>query len=172
MMKNEVKEFLEQLFQNADPLDYSSMLNYKLQKMISIDEGVITRPYTDTRGKITIGIGRNLIDNPLNYNEIHFLLQNDLVKANEQCTNVLINNWYQLSIIRRFAFINMIFNLGLTRFLRFKKMIAALEQKNYILAAAEIRDSKYWRDNDTHARAERIAKMIETDKMDPYYENY
>lgn len=136
--------------------------------VIKKDEGIKNFPYLDTRGKLTIGVGRNLSDNGLSDDEINDLLDNDLRQVCTSLRSFAFSTF--ISDIRGIAIINMAFNLGQTKFKGFKKMIAALEQKDYKLAAEEIRDSKYWRDNDTHNRAERIAKMIETDKMDPYYE--
>lgn len=138
--------------------------------IIKREEGFKNFPYLDTRGKLTIGVGRNLSDNGLSNKEVDDLLNNDLGKLCNFLCEFSFSKF--ISDVRGMAVINMAFNLGVTRFRGFKKMIMALENQDYKLAAAEIRDSKYWRDNDTHNRAERIAKMIETDKMDPYYENY
>lgn len=166
-MNNQVKYFLNWV-SNKELLSENNWGS--ITRILAIEEGVKFQPYKDTRGRTTIGIGRNLDDNPLTREEIYYLFQRDVRYINKMLNASRLDR--DLSHIRTLALINLIFNLGFTKFLSFKKMIAALENKDYKLAADEIRDSKYWRDNDTHNRAERIAKMIETDKMDSYYENY
>jgi lysozyme len=42
------------------------------------DEGVRLHPYTDTVGKLTIGVGRNLADMGISDAEATVLLQNDI----------------------------------------------------------------------------------------------
>lgn len=48
-----------------------------------------------------------------------------------------------LDYIRRAVLKNMLFNLGLPKLLRFKKMFRALEQGDFILAGLEMLDSKW-----------------------------
>ncbi|WP_232034153.1 glycoside hydrolase family protein [Mycoavidus cysteinexigens] len=44
------------------------------------DEGERFKPYFDTVGKITIGVGRNLTDGSVSQGECELLLQNDIAK--------------------------------------------------------------------------------------------
>ena len=55
--------------------------------------------------------------------------------------------------------INMIFNMGMTRLMKFKNMHKALEQQNWKQAAIDGRDSK-WYDQVTN-RAERLMSKLE-----------
>ena len=41
--------------------------------------------------------------------------------------------------------VNMAFNLGRTRLSKFKKMLAHIEEKNYLMAANEMINSKWYR---------------------------
>ena len=54
----------------------------------------------------------------------------------------------------------MVYNLGITRLLKFKKMLAALDSGDYELAATEMLDSRYARQ--VKGRAKRNAYMMET----------
>lgn len=119
-------------------------------------EGLRLFPYNDTVGKLTIGYGRNLQDNGITIQEAEILLNNDIKKCVSELSNF---EWFTSQPEKvRWALINMCFNLGLTRLLGFKKMIKALEQKDYLTASIESLDSKWA--NQVHERANDIALMI------------
>jgi lysozyme len=56
--------------------------------------------------------------------------------------------------------INMAFNLGFAGMMKFKKMIAAIEKKDFEQAATEMLNSR-WADQ-VGERADRLAKMMFT----------
>lgn len=121
------------------------------------DEDLKLKPYRDTEGKLTIGVGRNLDDVGLSNEEAHYLLENDIGRA----LSDLDRNmpwWRDLSENRQRALANMAFNLGWPRFANFKKMIAALGDDDYERAATEALDSKWA--GQVGPRADRIAAMI------------
>lgn len=106
------------------------------------DEGVRLKPYLDTVGKTTIGIGRNLTDNGITAAEAKVLLQNDLFRVANELDRVA-PWWREMSQVRQNALVNMAFNLGLPRLLTFKKMMVALENGNFETAWAEAMGSKW-----------------------------
>lgn len=106
------------------------------------DEGVRLKPYLDTVGKTTIGIGRNLTDNGITAAEAKMLLQNDLFRVANELDRVA-PWWREMSQVRQNALVNMAFNLGLPRLLTFKKMMVALENGNFETAWAEAMGSKW-----------------------------
>jgi len=114
----------------------------RLQNTLEHHEGLRLKPYKDSVGKLTIGIGRNLDDVGISKSEALLLLQNDIdVAINKLRTNY---SWFSaLSEIRQEILINMVFNMGITRFKGFKKMIHALEQADYTAASVEMLDSKW-----------------------------
>lgn len=113
-----------------------------LRLQLTRDEDKRARPYVDTKGKITIGIGRNLTDRGLSEAEIQFLFEND-VKSSCDDLNQYLPWWKTLSDVRQRVLVNMCFNLGITRLLEFRKMLKALELGNYQLAATEMADSDW-----------------------------
>ena len=120
------------------------------------DEGFRSKPYRDTVGKLTIGYGRNLNDVGINKEEAEELLRHDIIVANRE---LLSFYWYDdLTSCRRRALINMVFNLGFTKFRKFKKMVAAFEAEDYSLAADEVLDSDW--SKQVGDRANRIADLI------------
>ncbi len=121
------------------------------------DEGFRSKPYRDTVGKLTIGYGRNLDDVGISKREAEELLRYDLFLANKE---LLKFPWYKydLTSCRKRALLNMMYNLGATRFKRFNKMIKAFKDGDYNLAADEALASKWAKQ--VGDRAERIADLI------------
>jgi len=66
----------------------------------------------------------------------------------------------QMQPVRQDALINMVFNMGITRFKGFKNMIGALVEQNYQLAADEMLDSKWARQ--VGSRADELAYQMRT----------
>lgn len=129
----------------------------ELIKILKNDEGVKNKPYTDTVGKLTIGVGRNLTDNGLSDDEIDYLLNNDI----DRCIHELsakFDWFFEVNKNVQIVLISMVFNLGLPRFLGFKKMIAAIENEDYKEAAAQMLDSKWARQ--VGDRAKRLSELI------------
>ena len=109
---------------------------------IKIDEGFVSTPYECTAGKITIGYGRNIEDNGITREEAEILLSNDI--KGTFCELEAKFDWFLLMPYDKQAvLINMCFNLGLTRLLKFKKMLAALKVKDYKEASIQMLDSKW-----------------------------
>lgn len=135
-------------------------MDHTLKKWITHDEGRKPKPYVDTVGKISIGIGRNLTDNGLSQDEIDYLFANDYKRVEQELAP---HKWYtkQPEGVRN-ALFNMCFNMGINRLLGFKKMIAALDNRNYTIAAIEALNSKWAKQ--VGQRAKDIAAMIRDGK--------
>jgi len=113
-------------------------------EQIKYDEGLVINLYQCSAGKMTIGYGRNIEDNGISEEEADFLLMNDIKRVQKELRSSF--DWFvDLSTARQGALINMCFNLGITRLLGFKKMIAALEVGDYQEAANQMLDSKWAR---------------------------
>lgn len=120
-------------------------------------EGLSLKPYRDTLGKLTIGYGRNLDDNGIRESEADGMLQNDMYDALVQAKQV-ITNFDSLPILRQVVIVNMIFNLGLNKFLEFKKTIAAVNNNDFKTAAAEMRNSRWY--IQVGKRAEELCELM------------
>lgn len=98
-------------------------------------------PYLDSVGKTTIGWGRNLSDNGISSEEANVLFENDFQKTLD---DLIKHKFYTESPDNiKDALMDMCFNLGITKLLCFKKMIAAIEEKDYTRAAMEALNSKW-----------------------------
>lgn len=130
-----------------------------LESQLERDEGVELKPYLDTVGKWTIGIGRNLSDNGISIDEARQMLKNDIAIAKAELS-AKVPVYSRLDAVRRDALVNMVFNLGMPKLLGFMKFIAALEAGDYKTASTEMLDSKWAQQ--VGDRALRLAKQIET----------
>lgn len=128
-----------------------------LQEQLVRDEGLRLKPYRDTVGKLTIGVGRNLEDVGISHEEAMLLLDHDIARA-EADVNVHLPWSRQLGEPRRAVLVNMAFNLGIGGLLRFQRALAAMQQGNYDLAAREMLDSR-WAEQ-VGARATRLARQM------------
>lgn len=123
--------------------------------------GKALRPGDTLVGVPTIGYGRNLLRG-ITALEADVLLENDLKGA--ESDGQTFTWWSQLYRTRRAALIDVMHNLGLTKFRTFRKMIRALRLGDFDTAAAELLDSKYADDvgRGPQQRAGRLARMLRT----------
>jgi len=122
-------------------------------------EGVEHKPYTDTVGKLTIGVGRNLDDRGLSDHEIDFLLQNDIQLVEEELDQWW-SHWRSLNQTRQLVVADMMFNMGRPRLSQFKMFLAALQAADYEMASTEMLDSKWA--SQVKGRATTLADMMST----------
>jgi lysozyme len=142
-----------------------------VSKRLIEHEGLKLSPYVCPAGKLTIGVGRNLEDNPLNEKEkralgdyMHgitkngamLLLRNDV----EKCLKDLrkFEFWSKLDIERQYALLDMCFQLGYRGLCKFENMLYWMKLKDYKTASFHCLDSSYA--VQTPKRAKRIAKLI------------
>ena len=130
----------------------------RLLPQLELEEGVRLRPYQDTVGKWTIGIGRNLTDVGISMDEAIVLCDTDMSNAITELEHYL---WYaKLDTVRQTALASMMFNMGSNRFAGFHNMLAAFEAGNYDTAAGEAANSAWYKQ--VGHRGLRIVTMIRT----------
>jgi len=130
-----------------------------LEEQLIRDEAVRLKPYRDSVGKLTIGVGRNLDDVGISHDEAMTLLANDIDHASAQLRSKL--PWtISLDEVRQAALINMAFNMGIGGLLGFRKFLAALEAGDYKTAAEEMMSSLWYKQ--VGDRAHRLSVQIET----------
>jgi lysozyme len=130
----------------------------KLLEELKRDEGYRDCVYTCSAGKLTIGYGHNVEDNPISDRAAELILLDDVGGVISRLE--VLPWWRFLDGTRKRAMINMAFNLGFAGMMKFKKMIAAIEKKNFEQAATEMLNSR-WADQ-VGERADRLAKMMFT----------
>ena len=120
------------------------------------DEGFRDTVYSCTAGKLTIGYGHNIEDNPMPERIASKLLESDIVDCVARC-----EAWpwfFDLSDVQQRVIVNLVFNIGFNGVSKFKKMIAAIKAKDYNLAADEMIDSQWY--GQVGDRAKRLVAMM------------
>lgn len=139
------------------------MLIADLIERLIVSEGIRLKPYRDTVGKLTIGIGRNLDDNGISTAEARQLCVNDISDVMDDLDRSL-PWWSSMNEVRQLVIAEMCFNLGLTRLKTFELALGAMRIRKYNTAAEEMLDSKWARQ--VGKRAEKLSKMMRTGTTD------
>lgn len=113
-----------------------------LKDILIKHEGIKGKVYADSEGVLTIGVGRNLEDVGVSYDEAMLMLDNDIKRVLKACWHEF--PWFvDLTEDRQNVVASMVFNLGLEGFKKFKRMIAAIEKEDWVEAACQMIDSKW-----------------------------
>lgn len=108
----------------------------ELESLLIRHEGMRLKAYLDTKGIITIGVGRNLEGNGITDDEAIYLLRNDIARVAQEAADNFV--WFQsLSQPRQDVICDMLF-MGLARFKTFTRMLAAIEADDFTQAANEM----------------------------------
>ncbi len=110
------------------------------------------------KGVPTIGYGRALDRNRgITREEAEWLRERDIDIA---CHDAEIYEWFhELNETRQEVVVEMLYNLGLPRFMAFKRMIGALEREDFHTAANEMKASRWAAQ--VKGRAVELAEMME-----------
>ena len=118
------------------------MILSNLKKMLIRHEGLRLKPYYDSVGKLTIGVGRNLDDVGITEDEAEMMLTNDIDRTIYDL-NTHLPWWNILDEIRQMVMVDMCFNLGIFGLLTFKNTLAAIKQGDYSEASILMLESKW-----------------------------
>jgi lysozyme len=105
-------------------------------------EGLKLKPYTDTMGKLTIGIGRNLTDLGISEVEARMLCANDVARLMAELDRN-VPWWRSLDETRQEVLAEMCFNLGWPRLSQFHAMLESLKSGDAARAAEEMLKSAW-----------------------------
>lgn len=139
----------------------------KLEESVALHEGFRGSPYLDSVGVWTIGYGTTrypsgrivaYADPDITEPQARVMLKHDLLRAHLIACHY---SWFSLlSPARQDVVVEMIYNLGATRFDGFHQMHAACAAGNYPEAAMQMADSKWA--GQVHERAERLERQMLT----------
>jgi lysozyme len=141
-----------------------------LQDEISNDEGVVYELYRCSLGHLTGGIGHLITEwdedyygKPIGYpvpqEQVDAWFAVDINRTLQDCKEIF-PDFNDLPEEAQLVIANMCFQLGRPRLSKFKKFIAAVNDRDWVKAADEMEDSRWY--NQTTARAERLIARIIT----------
>ena len=142
----------------------------KLQDEISNDEGVVYELYRCSLGHLTGGIGHLITEwdedyygKPIGYpvpqEQVDAWFAVDINRTLQDCKEIF-PDFNDLPNEAQLVIANMCFQLGRPRLSNFKKFIAAVNDRDWVKAADEMEDSRWYKQ--TTARAERLIARIIT----------
>ena len=124
------------------------MENYldRAKKYIKKNEGLRLQVYNCSAGHPTIGYGHKLLPNEKTIKNItrdiaSRLFKRDFTSALHEA--VKLDAFHRVNDHGKIVLLDMCYNMGGQRLGMFKKMLAALERKDYTIAAQELMDSRY-----------------------------
>lgn len=135
----------------------------ELEEHIFYYEGYALDPYQCRNGFWHIGVGHSFKQKDLHLyknitSERIFELFFDDVKKAEKAASRKIKNFYELDKRAQIIVISLVFNLGETGFSRFVKFKNALEEYDYKMASAELKNSIWY--NQVGKRGENYVKIL------------
>ena len=126
----------------------------RLREELKIDEGCKYEIYLDHLGLPTAGIGHLLTGKDDEYNKpigtvvsekrVTEWFDQDIQMTMSDCKKVY-DDWDALPEEVKLIMANMMFNLGYPRFCKFKKMIQAVKDGNWIEAGNQMQDSRWYK---------------------------
>ncbi len=129
----------------------------RLEQQLILHEGLRRFPYTDTVGKLTIGVGRNLTDSGISTDEALTLLRHDLAACRRDLET--FDWWDDQNTVRQRALLDLRFNLGPKGFRSFVNTLRYIAAGQYDHAADNLLDSK-WATQVQPERVKRIESML------------
>src|ERR1041385_4906229 len=128
----------------------------RMKAQLHLHESEKLKPYYDTVGKLTIGVGRNLTDVGISRDESDYLLTNDI---NEVLgfINAHFPWWKTLDEVRQRVIVDMTFNLG-AKILQFQSFLKAVSDKRWHDASEHMLNSLWAQQVKT--RATRLSEMM------------
>lgn len=139
-------------------------MDRRVSDLVRLHEGLRLKPYIDTVGKLTIGVGRNLSDRGITEDEAALLLANDLAEAWQGLLTRA--PWVKdMDPVRQAVLVDMVFNLGLDGFLKFRRTLDSVKAKRYVDAARQMLESRWA--GQVGTRATRLAQMMRFGEWPP-----
>lgn len=126
-----------------------------LRQNLVIDEGYKKKPYPDSKGILSIGVGRNLEADGLRDDEILLMFNNDMAEATD-AARALIPGFDDLSDNRKWVVCDMAFQLGEEELAKFVVTLGAINEGRFGDAADAMLESKVARE-EAPARWQKLA---------------
>ena len=139
----------------------------QLREQLKIDEGVKYEIYLDHLSLPTCGVGHLIketdpefgleVGTKIDEERVNELFDEDIKVTLDECT-YLYEDFYTLPEEAQLIIANMMFNLGRPRLSRFLKMKKAVDNRDWIEASNQMKDSKWYRQ--VPNRADRLVERM------------
>ena len=139
----------------------------KLKEELTFDEGCEYKLYNDHLGYKTFGVGHLVTKDDPEYemeigeevseDRVNECFIKDIEKVIEDC-HILYSYFNELPEDAQLIIANMMFNLGRPRLTKFKKMKEAVNDANWLEAAIQMEDSRWYKQ--VPNRAERLCERM------------
>ena len=139
----------------------------KLREELKIDEGVKYEIYLDHLSLPTCGVGHLIKETDPEYDlevgtkideeRVNELFDEDIKITLQECT-YLYDDFYDLPEEAQLIIANMMFNLGRPRLSRFLKMKKHIDNRDFVSASEEMKNSKWYRQ--VTNRADRLVERM------------
>ena len=143
-------------------------LTDRLREELKIDEGCKYEVYLDHLGLPTFGIGHLITDQdpehqmgigtPVDAIRVNEAFEQDIQVTVDEC-KILFVDWSNLPEEVKLITANMMFNMGRPRLSKFKKMIQAIHDGNWLEAGYQMKDSRWYKQ--VTNRADRLISRMQ-----------
>lgn len=130
-----------------------------LKRDLVQDEALRLKPYRDSKGILTIGIGHNLQAKGISPAIADAIYREDVDEVMHEL-DVHLPWWRELDPVRQRVLANLCFNMGIATLLDFKHTLLCMESGQFAAAAEGMRASLWHRQ--VGDRAVRLETMMET----------
>lgn len=157
-------------------MEYNKKFLERLKEEIISDEGCVLEVYKDHLGYFTVGVGHLIrpsdeewqtpTGTKITQTRADELLVKDFNNVLKECEDNL-TVWPEVGEEVRLILANMAFNLGLPRLKKFKKMLKAIDEKDYVKASEEGLDSRWAKQvyNRSHRLMDRMRSIAEVESV-------
>lgn len=137
----------------------------RAKKLIKRHEGYRPDIYFDTLGFPSGGYGHAFLPgSKLSKTIWEMIFEYDFVRTvYDLSVFININKLNHLSENRQIVLLDMIYNIGMSKLMNFKKMIKAMQREDYEEAARQMRDSAWY--SQVKSRAIELIEIMRTDKI-------
>ena len=139
----------------------------RLREELKTDEGCKYEIYLDHLGLPTFGIGHLITESDPEYQKevgtvvdeirVNEVFEQDIGVTVDEC-KILFVDWSNLPEEVKLITANMMFNMGRPRLSKFKKMIQAIKDEDWIEAGNQMKDSRWYKQ--VTNRADRLLSRI------------
>ena len=140
----------------------------RLREELKIDEGCKYEIYLDHLGLCTYGIGHLVteqdpeygmeVGTPVDEIRVNEVFEQDIQVTINDCKKVY-DDWDSMDETVKLICCNMMFNLGYPRYCKFKKMIQAIKDGDWLEAGNQMQDSRWYKQ--VTNRADRLISRMQ-----------